>query len=412
MKLLVVTYCYEYPNNMYSEYLKTLADVVDVKYWGPGISSKEELLRGLKFEWSSAKYDALLFDFDLVNYILDNNIASIYRYSEQNTREINLVDLYRYTNDIFCESLGISGIKILHVTLDQFYLNENEEKWLNLMLENGFFLEWVGKEFFPNYDKHQVKVCGITPTDQGRQLVEKYYNRVISNPINAISEDEICYSSIEKRQFDWILPGSVQKGIYDNRTRVINRVKQMHVNIYDGFDDRNIRYDKYLDKRTKYMNRYLSEIDIATDGSCPYILRRISRERQQEYRKNFDLGICQSKIAYVDGGNYNSIVHKYFEIPIRGAVLMCGYFWGMENLGFLNDKNMVLVDDNSIIDTISYLLKNPEKMQKIADAGKALVKEKHTYKERCKSLISSIESIINKRFKGSYWKQGNFVIIE
>ena len=412
MRILIVSYVYEYPNNMYSEYLKSLSSVADVSYWGPGYSSSEELCKGLMEEWNSSYYDALLFDFDLINYKLENNIDHIFRYSNQNTKRVSIEDLYRFGNDIFIDALKIQGIKILHVTLDQFYLQSIEETWLQLMLENGFYLEWVGKEFFPDFEKNRVKLCGVYATNQGLRLVDKYFDHMISNPITAISKEEVCTLPISDRKYDWVLPGAMQRGIYDSRIKVFNIVKQMNINIYDQFEDREIRYDIDKSKNTKYTNKFAKYIDKKTNGSCPYIMRRISEEQKNNYRKRYDYSISQSKIVYVDGGNAGLIVHKFFEVPVRGAILMCEPFYGMEKLGFLDNKNMVITSGDDIKDKIQKLLENPEKMQKIANAGMKLVLEKHTYLERGKCLVECIKSIKNNKFKGTYWNRGEFIIVE
>ncbi|MEH2263613.1 glycosyltransferase [Nostoc sp.] len=76
------------------------------------------------------------------------------------------------------------------------------------------------------------------------------------------------------------------------------------------------------------------------------------------------------------------IVRKHFEIPACKSCLITEKTASVEASGFIDMKNCVFADGNDVLDKIDYLFQNPEKLEKIINAGYDLVHSRHTLKQR------------------------------
>ena len=81
-----------------------------------------------------------------------------------------------------------------------------------------------------------------------------------------------------------------------------------------------------------------------------------------------------------------------------------------KHLGFKNNINYIEVNFTNINNQINELLKNKIKVKKIINNGKKLILNRHTIKYRSEILKRSIRKILNDKFKGSNWYNGNFYL--
>jgi len=94
------------------------------------------------------------------------------------------------------------------------------------------------------------------------------------------------------------------------------------------------------------------------------------------------------------GSTYQYPIRKYMEIPASKSVLYADYFPELQDLGFIPDENMIIVDKNNIKGQCVDLFKNKKKLNRIAENGYNLIHDRHTDDIRCVELLNFIKKII------------------
>ncbi len=95
------------------------------------------------------------------------------------------------------------------------------------------------------------------------------------------------------------------------------------------------------------------------------------------------------------GADVKYPVMKYFEIPLCGSIVYGDYFEELGELGFIPDKNMIVIDKNNIKGQLDHLLLNKDNLKEIIYNGKELIKSRHTLKTRVNDLINIINKKLN-----------------
>jgi hypothetical protein len=78
----------------------------------------------------------------------------------------------------------------------------------------------------------------------------------------------------------------------------------------------------------------------------------------------------------------NEVVRKHFEIPGSKSCLLAPQSPALEAAGFIHMVNCVFTDENSVLDHLDYLFKNPDELHRITLAGYELVHSSHTIQHR------------------------------
>lgn len=103
-----------------------------------------------------------------------------------------------------------------------------------------------------------------------------------------------------------------------------------------------------------------------------------------------------AKICITGGSIFNAPVQKYVEIPAVGTLLMSNWFSDLGLLGYQDGHNMVAYNKENLVDKVEGLLKDNDKITKIANNGMKLIHSKHTSSIRAKQFINNICQIIGK----------------
>ncbi len=103
----------------------------------------------------------------------------------------------------------------------------------------------------------------------------------------------------------------------------------------------------------------------------------------------------RSKIVFNNAIN-SDLNMRVFEALCSGSMLITDHASGLEEL-FENKKHLVIYEDESIEDQISYYLKNSTERQRIAEQGRREVLENHTYLHRAKTLINILDREISNK---------------
>lgn len=122
----------------------------------------------------------------------------------------------------------------------------------------------------------------------------------------------------------------------------------------------------------------------------------------------FHNALRRSKYSYTCGGYLNWPIRKYLEIPASGCVIVCEKSNGFSDLGFLDRTNAIVCRAADILDAHSWLKSDPDRAQRIADAGRELVTRQHSVDARARQIGAALERIMQGRFHGSRWRGGAF----
>lgn len=120
--------------------------------------------------------------------------------------------------------------------------------------------------------------------------------------------------------------------------------------------------------------------------------------------------LTNSRVVFTSPGRLGFAIRKYFEIPAAGALLACAPCKAFAALGFSDGANATVHGADELADLARDVKKRPDDFQGIADAGRKLVEEQHSVAARAKQIHSAVEAMLNRRFRGSEWKNGQFTL--
>ena len=80
------------------------------------------------------------------------------------------------------------------------------------------------------------------------------------------------------------------------------------------------------------------------------------------------------------------VVRKHLEIPASGACLVTERTASIEAFGFVDMVNCVFATSGDVVEKLNELFREPERLERIVAAGKALVHEHHTVQHRTQVL--------------------------
>lgn len=145
--------------------------------------------------------------------------------------------------------------------------------------------------------------------------------------------------------------------------------------------------------------------DFVLNGLKWYFFDKMSQNRLDQMQNQYAQKITHSKICYSSGSSVRANVRKYFEIPAKGALMICQKCAGFDNFGFQDGHNCIVTEDMA---SIKRALDNydEKKYQEIATRGRELVWQKHSEPARIGQLSESLTRILKNEFYGSYWDKG------
>ena len=99
----------------------------------------------------------------------------------------------------------------------------------------------------------------------------------------------------------------------------------------------------------------------------------------KELNKAWFVLCCGAEVEYS--------VMKFFEIPSCASVIYSNYFDELGDLGFIPDKNMVVIDISNITGQIESLLQDKDNLRQIIKNGQDLIISNYTTKIQAKNMI-------------------------
>lgn len=417
MKLLIASVNHENPNTMYINYYHALAEEAEISFYGPGFSTDEELEMGIRrFAEKRGGFDAVMLTFPLfMSSLRNSSIREIYQVHRSNLSDYSIHSAIRYADSIVDEIEKWDIVKIIFYDQDVINLRKTWYEGMKILLEKGCYVMGPGKEFVPICEEQEGHTfgAGLLINNRYRNLLERYSENVISMNVQAVVPGDYFFGPLDKREYDWTVPGNID-GCYPGRGKILEVLKKSSYNVFDKFINRTMAYkvDTSRVNDCEYKQDVGFYVDKRLGVSNPYLQAGLSREAITAWRENYKEALRKSKMAYADGGDVHCLVRKYTEIPANGALLACDQVVGLECWGFRDGENMVLVTPESVLDVTEELMKNPKRMQEIAENGQRLVLSLHTSRKRAEDTIRAIKAIIKREYKGSYWENGRFIICE
>ncbi len=393
----------------------SLAEEFETLYYGPGYSTESELQEGI------AAYIARQGDIDAVfvnRWIFEGavdwefgGVKAAYAMHRAVTPFYNVVETIRYCQVIVDELFQMEDmIRLLCWNDDTISLSVRSWKLLKACLEAGFYLIGQNEQLAWNGNR-DIEFGGVPVTSRYYNLVCKYRKQVITCSFDAVSAYDFYFKPLEKRKYDGVVPGNIEKFRYPRRYQVYKILKNTSFLIWDKSFSRTLQYKYFRDKlKNVHYERWQDKVLDVVFRVNALVPSYVPMEKIALFRENYAESLHQSKIAYFEGTDADTVVCKFFEIPAAGCLMAGSMPKGADVMGFKDKYNVIEAKPEKMPQVMNMLLENPEKMQKIALRGQQLVIKKHTISCRIKNVKSALETIKKGEFAGSHYDNGDFVI--
>lgn len=220
-------------------------------------------------------------------------------------------------------------------------------------------------------------------TDNWASYVEENRERVAS-VLHFVAAGEACFTGLSHRPNPWSVVG-IQ---YVARRVASERLRQAGI---DPVTESPLRRAMGLAKRVR-------------------LIRKEPKLAQRWLNLDFSLRLQQSRYAYTCGSGIDMPIRKFFEIPAAGAVLVCKPFSGITAAGFRHGENCIVCEPEDVVEAHHWLESDPERAQRIADAGRMLVLQQHSVTARARQFAATFSAIADGSFAGGEWIDGEYVV--
>ncbi len=394
MKILFID-CYHQYLNPTSGLVPALflAAAKDVRFYGPGYSSEDELKAGLRaFVDRTGPYDGLVLGMQVPLFAWDEerlrrNALHVQNYNAFGSPVPTLIPFFK---DILA-SVGRVPIPHRFISLLNFDYYVTTRRHTAVFEELDAFVITPGAQFataprdLPDWvwqERHFVRKKDMI-SSAWIDFLQRRPERVLSLP-HFLADSEFSFRGLAERRHIVSIPGIQyvmrKKGRDVLRARGFRPSKKPVFNLLRVADRLRLRpYSKYL-------------------------LLKI-------YHAAYQSNLIDTRFAYTAREGYGIPVRKFFEIPAAGAVMLCLPPIGFAELGFRDGESYIEVTPEAVPDAIDQLMHEPVRAQAIAAAGRKLVFERHSLTARSAQLAHCLEAIDAGTFAGSVWDRGEFKVL-
>lgn len=413
MRILIIDVNFEYKNPMYRQFYSNLISCMDVDFFGPGYVSRESMEMGIHaYLGKKARYDAVMLGtYFAYSAKIDGTRYNAYHVHRHTIPYYKVNDAYQCCRKIYEELIHINNmVKIFVYNEDIWSMPAGDKKMCQELARHGFYILSWPIEYMEKWSlslRRQNKMW----TNFAYELAESVNTRYIPIPLHGIGYNEIFVRNFSDREYEWCIPGNRAECFYPERKRAYEVIAGKQKNVWD--DDPfqmlsvetvkrgHMEWYKFRNKSEKILSWLWGKNDnVASHPKMQYIAA--CREHYLESMRS-------SKFVYAEGGIANEFVRKYFEACACGAVLVAKRVSGMSEMGFVHDKNCIIIDKYEDIANIDKM-HSKNKFMQIAEEGQKLIIEKHMFANRAKSLLTTLEVILEGRYKGAFWENGNYII--
>tara|TARA_Y100001958_G_scaffold98184_1_gene67827 strand:- start:16138 stop:17310 length:1173 start_codon:yes stop_codon:yes gene_type:complete len=387
LRVLFIGINRSYVNPTTDNILKAIGEFTDCYYYGPGYVSEQILEEGIEaFVQQKNNFDLLLTDSMIME--VEDFINNPYLF-ENETIYFEKRLYYKFAKGLKKFFVSANQRKIFIANWDYYIVSEKQVEYL-INDPNLFVISNVDKntslsvEEVNRIGNKMIKnILNEYPNRNSiwHNFVTHYSHKIISVP-NIVGRHNFIYTPISNRKYRYCVPG------FPYAERICARKLY---NISERIYHLRIEFLFLLEKISRKL----------------YIPRPYNWGQKQIERLFYR--VSNSRICFTSGAVTRTPIAKYFEIPAAGSVLVCQRFAGFENLGFKNGVNCFVAENIFDLESIieNY---NEEKYQIIADAGRNLIWRFHSDVPRTAQLSECIERISMGKFKGSFWKDGEYIL--
>lgn len=390
MKILFVGFNAKYINPTNQLIPRMLKLFADVTLFGPGFVSDEELSNGLiAFAEAHGPFDFIATTTQLV--VDSNPDATEHFYRQYSLLQWSNASISPFMADAKNYMRRNSLPKIAFVMdLDTFGISASLLSQLHQF--SDYIVTW-GKGFTrPNSELPYMELesaykgkAKIVPLGLWYEFCESNSHKFI-NIAHFVGVHEFDFTSIAVRSYDVSVAGQ----LYYSRERTLDLLR---------------RNKKLRVGTTGYRLIFSLLTKIGWSPYSRFIPHTI-------YRALFKQVLSKSKISMTDGAAYDAAIRKFMEIPASGALLLARPCVGFESLGFRDGVSAVLLDENDPAGQVLSLLSDPARIQAIASKGQEVVWKNHSIHARAQQMEMSLHRILEGRFAGSAWRDGEFVLLD
>lgn len=414
MRILIVDVNFDYKNPMYRQFYNSLSSCMEVDYFGPGYVTRECLENGINsFLNKREKYDAIMlgtyFVYSTGERGTRSNAYEIHRYT---IPYYNVNDAYQCCGRIFQELKTLDNIIKIYIYYEDYCTFTKGDSILcqELIESNFYILSWP-IEYLVKYSPKIISKYRAL-TNFFIEMVEKYTTKYIPISLHGINYNEIFVRNFASRRYEWCIPGNKAKFFYPERGKAYDILTKQQKKVWDddpyqklsviSIEPDHLYWYQFRNIYEMLLSLFLKKnVSISSFPKMKYIAA--CREQYLESMRS-------SKYVYSEGGIGNCFVRKYFEACACGAVLVAKKVPGMNEFGFIHEKNCLIVEK---YDDIVHIDNNysKEQLEKIANMGQKLILDKHMFRYRAIALANTIDAIKKGKYKGAYWTDGNYVLI-
>ena len=361
-----------------------LSDAADVYFFGPGYVSSSHLARGLEaYIDEHGPFDVAISNTHALFSDIYGEPIPLAVWNRAYEFSFPLNDL-RLLSDIALvfERLSIPRIGLF---LESDFYNWTERE-IGAVRRRTDYVMGFGPAFSP-LRKDMPSLAGEKfaghVTDSWASYVRDNFQRVAS-VLHFVAAGEACFTGLSHRPHRWSVVG-IQ---YEARRIAGERLRQAEL---APVTESPLRRAMGLAKRLR-------------------LIRKEPKLAQRWLNLDFNLRLQQSRYAYTCGSGIDMPIRKFFEIPSAGAVLVCKPFSGFEAAGFKHGENCVVCEPEDVVEAHRWLESDPDRAQRIADAGRTLVLRQHSVTARARQFTETFAAIADGSFAGGEWIDGEYVV--
>ncbi len=394
MKILYID-CYHHYLNPTSGLLPTLfVAAADVRFYGPGYASEQELSDGIRtFVDRTGPYDGLVLGMQIPLFAwsedrLTRNAGHIRNYTSFGSPARILMPFFM---DVLA-NIGKLPIPRRFISLLNFDYYVTTNRHTAVFEELDAYVITPGIQFAPDFEelpewawqeKHFVRKKDMIST-AWISFLRRRPERVL-NLLHFVADNEFSFRGLAERRQLVSIPGIEYFMRKEGR-----RALKAH-----GF---------------RPTSKPIFNLMRAADhlGLRPYSRFPLLKLYHAAYQGN----LIDTRFAFTAREGFGIPLRKFFEIPAAGAVMLCIPPIGFSELGFRDKESYLEVTPKDLPETIEALVRDPERAQAIASAGRKLVFDRHSSAARAAQLARCLEAIASNTFAGSAWRQGEFEVLK
>lgn len=366
--------------------IRTIGGAANTEYFGPGFTDSIELEAGLKAFCIKKEYD-IIFICHSALYNCSSVSGAVKLSKTFDIHNTNPELLAKVCATLLNDALSLSAPKILCIwedywslTKEYLYTVENTIKDKNGIYLFGEHPDFVAcRDQAPGYNNERI---GSLFSDDYYYFAQKYRNIFIP-ALHTIGEQYFNFSPLTNRAEQWAIVGRD----YEPRTIAKSKLRKAHVIVKDN------AFFVFLMRALSFL------------GFRPYSKLFLLSEYQRRYFKCLD----DSKYAFCCGMRIKTVVSKFFELPAKGCLMVCYPCMGISRLGFINGYNAFFCEPEHVLDCYE-TLKQRDDLQVIVNRGQDLVWKNHSLHARIGQFSKVINIIVEGKFNGAYWDNGEFII--